>query len=342
MLNYLFAFAILINFSGLYANNSLNLSTDTDITTDLEVMAQDFVLEVKQLQIPDHPYAFNPSLIRWHDKLLLSFDAYTEGTNEPDRIGLAFLDDDFNVIGAPQTLDLPRIRFQDARLTLVKDRLYLVFNGAISGGIRRTFVAEVAHDSGRFTLDTPEVLLHFPGVKADQWERNWIPFEYCNTLLLTTDLVPHRILQPLLGTHQCEEVSSTVFSSEWNWGTPKPGTAALLDGDRYLALFHSVKVIATTHSEGKPLQHYFMGAYTFENHPPFAITAISRNPIVGKNFYHGPEYTLIKPCRVVFPCGIVMDDRFVWVVFGRQDHELWMAKLDKKGLYESMVPVTSR
>lgn len=26
-----------------------------------------------------------------------------------------------------------------------------------------------------------------------------------------------------------------------------------------------------------------------------------------------------------------MDEHFIWVVFGRQDHEIWMAKLDKKG-----------
>ncbi len=82
-----------------------------------------------------------------------------------------------------------------------------------------------------------------------------------------------------------------------------------------------------------------MGAYTFAKEPPFAITAMSQSPIIGKNFYHGPEYTMIKPCRVVFPCGIVIDDQCVWVVFGRQDHEVWMAKLDKRGLYANLIPV---
>ena len=327
--NYVVALALLIRLSGLCA----------DAAVDLEVMAQDFVLEVKQLQIPGHPTACNPSLIRWNNQLLLSFDAYTEGNNEPDRIGLVYLDDDFNVIGEPQILDLPGNLWQDSRLITTEESLYLVFNGAINGGLRRTFVAQVGSDSGRFAVDTPEALLHFPGEKADQWERNWIPFVSSNTLFLTTNLVPHRILQPFLGTQRCEETSSTTFSSAWNWGTPKPGTAALLDGDHYLALFHSVKVMPTVHSEGKPIQHYFMGAYTFENRPPFAITAISQNPIVGEHFYHGPEYKMVKPCRVVFPCGIVVDDRFVWVVFGRQDHEVWMAKLEKTGLYESLVPV---
>jgi hypothetical protein len=85
-----------------------------------------------------------------------------------------------------------------------------------------------------------------------------------------------------------------------------------------------------------------MGAYSFEKHPPFAITAIRQTPIIGNNFYHGPEYKMTKPCCVVFPCGLVLDDHYVWVVFGRQDHEIWMAKLDKKGLYDSMIPATSK
>ncbi|HEY4831050.1 MAG TPA: hypothetical protein VIH61_00600, partial [Waddliaceae bacterium] len=171
---------------------------------------------------------------------------------------------------------------------------------------------------------------------------NWIPFVNNNTLFFAYSLVPHRILQPFLGTQRCEEVSSSTISNAWNWGNPKPGTSAFLDGDHYLAVFHSVKVMATTHSEGKSIQHYFMGAYTFENHPPFAITAISQNPIIGKNFYHGQEYNMIKPCRVVFPCGIVIDDQFVWVAFGRQDHEVCIVKLEKRGLYESLVPILSK
>lgn len=339
MLSYIPALAIFINVSFLCAgNNYSNLSTDT--TVDLEAMAQDYVLEVKQLKIPGHPTACNPSLIRWHNMLLLSFDAYTEGNDEPDLIGLVYLDGDFNVISEPQILNLPRNLWQDSRLMAIDECLYLVFNGAINnGGLRRMFVARLDWDNGKFKIDAPEALLHFPGEKVAQWERNWIPFVNCNTLFLTYSLDPHRILQPILGTQRCEEVSSTKFSSAWNWGTPKPGTAAHPDGNHYLALFHSTKVMPTLHSEGKAIQHYFMGAYTFENHPPFAITAISQNPIIGKNFYHGPEYKMIKPCRVVFPCGIVLDDHFVWVVFGRQDHEIWMAKLEKKGLYESLIPV---
>lgn len=49
---------------------------------DLEKMAQDYVLEVKQLYIPDYPTACNASIVRWQDKLILSFNAYSIGKED--------------------------------------------------------------------------------------------------------------------------------------------------------------------------------------------------------------------------------------------------------------------
>lgn len=304
---------------------------------DLEEMAQDYVLEVKQLNIPGYPTACNPSVVRWHDKLILSFNAYSIGKeDQPDLMGLAILDENFNITGNPQILEVSKNLWQDARLVVLDEALFLVFNGAINGGLRRTFIAQAHFNGIEFSIGLPEVFLNFPGENPNQWERNWIPFVYNNSLLLATHLSPHRILRPILGSQKCEEIASSNFSSSWTLGTPKTGTTAHLDGKHYLGLFHSVKVMPSIHSEKKPIQHYFMGAYTFENAPPFRITAISKEPIIGKHFYHGPEYTMCKPCRVVFPCGFIMDEQFIWVVFGRQDHEVWMAKLDKKGLYDNM------
>jgi len=98
--------------------------------------------------------------------------------------------------------------------------------------------------------------------------------------------------------------------------------------------------MASTHSEGKTIYHYFMGAYTFSNDPPFEITAISPKPIIGKHFYTGIAYKPYwKPIRCVFPCGYISDEEFIWIAYGREDHECWVAKLDKKRLLDSLVPV---
>src|SRR5687767_2469960 len=121
---------------------------------DLEKMAQDYVLEVKQLHIPNYPTACNTSIVRWQDKLILSFNAYSiEKEDQPDLMGLAILDEDFNIISNPQILDVPKNLWQDARLIVLNEALYLVFNGAIEGEVRRTFIAQAHFNGIEFFID---------------------------------------------------------------------------------------------------------------------------------------------------------------------------------------------
>jgi predicted GH43/DUF377 family glycosyl hydrolase len=85
--------------------------------------------------------------------------------------------------------------------------------------------------------------------------------------------------------------------------------------------------------------HYFMGAYTFSSTPPFEITSISPDPIIGKTFYTGPAYKTWKPLRVVFPGGFVCYKDSIWVVYGKQDFEVWVVQIDKEKLFKSLKPI---
>jgi predicted GH43/DUF377 family glycosyl hydrolase len=90
--------------------------------------------------------------------------------------------------------------------------------------------------------------------------------------------------------------------------------------------------------------HYVMGAYTFSPQYPFSIKQMSPEPIIGKDFYQGPHHPTYKnwsSMRGVFPGGFVMDEQAIWVVYGKQDHELWVTKLDRARLLESLIPVSS-
>ena len=74
---------------------------------DLEKGVQDFVLETKQITIPGYPHAFNPSIVRWHGSLLLSFRVIPDPNSSfVCYIGFVWLDEKFNVISKPQLLDL--------------------------------------------------------------------------------------------------------------------------------------------------------------------------------------------------------------------------------------------
>ncbi len=314
---------------------------------DLEQQAQDFVLETKQLHIPGYAGAFNPAMVKWKNRTLLSFRVRNEHLISTFEIGLVWLDRDFNIASKPYLLKIiqdkpsPFSQTQDPRLITIHDKLYVIFNNFIKIGdmsTRRMFVGEVKYENDTFYVKNPISLHPFAGWSS-RWEKNWVPFIYHDIMLLAYGLVPHRILQPLI-TGECVTVASSHSPLDWDWGELRGGTPGVLDGDEYVAFFHSSKKMATTHSNGKAMPHYFMGAYTYSAKPPFRITRYSKTPIVGKNFYNGPAHNTWKPLRVVFPVGCIVDDKYIWVSYGRQDFEVWIVKFDKKGLYQSLVPCT--
>lgn len=352
--------------------NSLDLEED---------FPQDFVLESKKIQIPNFPYAFNPSLIRWNGYYLMSFRAGKEYSYDfgeklnppiyphddiyeshylmskesvahpysPNRIGLVLLDDNFNLMTKPQILDIPNYnniyRQQDPRLVTVGNQIFLIYSDIVPAQLiaqtRRMVVTELEFERGRFVAKSTEYLSEYDGEIESRWEKNWAPFEYENKLFLSYSINPHKVFYPLLEqSGVCSNIATTEKKIAWTWGDLRGGTQAVLENeDRYLAFFHSRVVIDSVQSNGKKMQHYFMGAYTFSSHPPFELLSISPVPIVGENFYNGLKYQTWKPLIVVFPGGMVIKGDYVYVAFGRQDHEIWITKLDKKKLLASMVAV---
>lgn len=314
---------------------------------DLDQLSQDFVLERKKINIPGFPAAYNPSIISWKGCYLLSFRVLTDPTNLwHSKIGLIWLDPNFSPISPPQLLNTrvhnPHVpsRSEDARLFSIGERLYLIYNDneEISDGqVRRMHIAEVNLEGPQYSVYKPKRIEDFPGENPKKWEKNWIPFENRGKLLLAYSVVPHHIFLPNRNEKSCTFFCSTQANFPWPWGEKRlyGGTPALKVDNEYLAFFHSSIEMPTVQSGPGISWHYFMGAYTFQPHPPFAITKVSPLPILGKGMYHNP--TLWK--RVIFPGGFVFDDKHIWVVYGREDSEVWVMKLDKRGLLDSLVAV---
>lgn len=313
---------------------------------DLDALRTDFVLEAKKIEIEGYPDAFNPSIIRWDGSILMCFrirDPITAATNQ---IGYLWLDDEFNPTSPPKILDLKindsflHTNTQDPRLIFAGGNLYIVFNDMVkmlSGQIRRMFISKLYVEGDRISILDTECILHFQKENIKRDEKNWAPFEYNGKLLLTYSINPLIILKPLPGTEKCETVSSNEKQIQWDWGELRGGTPALLHEGEYLGFFHSSKEMKTLQSKEKKISHYFIGAYTFTPKPPFSISKITPLPIVGENFYNGPEYKTWKPLRVVFPGGYIFDESSIWIAYGKQDHEVWVVKLCKKALLENLV-----
>jgi predicted GH43/DUF377 family glycosyl hydrolase len=316
---------------------------------DLEEKTQDFILDVKQIHVSRYPHIFNASIVQLPEGLLMSFRHIPNPLLcNNSEIGLVWLDQDFNAISKPQLLDIRNgptaLRAEDARLISIGNTLYMIYTDYLDRKEtrfkRKVFIAEVDYKGPVFALKNQECLEVFEKCPKNKLEKNWVPFDYNGSLTLAYSLLPHRILTPLPGTSICQTIASSEGSINWPWGELRGGTPALKVGDQYLSFFHTVKTTATLQSNGKNIRHYFMGAYTFSLDPPFHITQISPEPIIGKGFYTGRSYIPYwGPLQVIFPCGFIYNDSYIWVTYGRQDHENWVVKLDRKKLFESLVPV---
>ena len=176
---------------------------------DLEKLAQDFILETKRIEFPDFPDAFNPSLIRWHGHLLMSFRCYNHANGSTNPFALVWLDDDFNPVSDPQVFELPfhnpvlPSKQQDPRLISIGGRLFAVYNNILESvthrEIRRMFVVELFYDGVKFSAGEPECLEDYEDKTDMRYEKNWVPFDYQGELLLSYSLAPHRVLRPILG-----------------------------------------------------------------------------------------------------------------------------------------------
>jgi predicted GH43/DUF377 family glycosyl hydrolase len=317
---------------------------------DLGAVKNDFILETKRIQIPGYPHVFNPSIVKWKDSFLMTFRVHSGKVNSVKPIGLIWLDKNFNVKSKPCILEIRNqkkysllmhknfnVTEQDPRLIAVNDHLYMVYNNYQIG---RMFIAEIHYDEKHVFLDNPRCLLNFENADPKRTEKNWVPFQYDNKLLLAYSIDPHKIFLYEEGTESCTTYAHSQNNISWNWGELRGGTPALLVDGKYLSFFHSSKYIQSNYSMGKKMQHYFMGAYMFERNPPFNITHISPNPLVCDDFYSGEYYKAEthRPLRVVFPMGFVFDDNYIWISYGRQDHECWIVTIDKKKLLKSLIP----
>ena len=169
---------------------------------DLEERRQDFVLETKKIDIPGHPYAFNPGILRWRGRLLMSFRVIPDQKCPfNSEIGLVWLNEEFEPTSKPQLLSLrdensvSACRAEDARLLSIGEKLYIIYDDneekRISKGGFRVYVAELNYDGEHFIAKNVECLSQFEGESRERREKSWVPFNYQENLLLAYSLLPH-------------------------------------------------------------------------------------------------------------------------------------------------------
>lgn len=306
----------------------------------------DMVIATTQIKIKDFPNIWNPSIVKTKKGFLLTF-RYTPERHAISYIGIVELNDSLKAISKPQVLNIRKpddnieSHCEDARIFSCNGDPYVIYNDVIdtndliSRHRRDIFVAKIHLDKHKIRVDPPIRLYHPEKYKKSETEKNWVPFIWDGALLLGYSLNPHEVLYPNLKTGECPTACKSTFYSPWKWGHWRGGTPALLVDGEYLAFFHSSMMTRSEASNGVMMYHYYMGAYTFSAEPPFNILSASIAPIVGKDFYTLSAHEK----RVVFPGGFVVAGPSIYVAYGKDDCEVWVAILDKAKLMRSLRPV---
>jgi len=311
-------------------------------------LAQQIVKRTKRIDLVDFPESFNPSIFKVKEGYLFSFRYCPNRYQESwlSFIGVVLLNENFEPISSPQLLNtryknskVPS-QSEDARLFSYRGRVFLIYNDnteTISTVTERRhlFMAELHYKDGQFSLSTPLKLIYEDKYNVSFWQKNWVPFEWNQKLFLTYTINPHEVIYPNLKNGACYPCYETFAPLEWDLGPLRGSTPPQLVDGEYLAFFHSGAFIASDASYGQEMWHYFMGAYTFSKDPPFALTKFTPLPIVGEGFYT-PSWH-IK--RVIFPGGFVVDGSSIYVAYGKDDYEMWIAELDKEALTRALVPI---
>lgn len=298
------------------------------------------IVSTQQILIPGYPNAYNPSLIPYKGKYLLSF-RYTarfpdtlEGYRaDASFIGLAKLNKNFKV--SEKSVQLLNIqsyssRFsltaEDGRLILLGDRIFLFFNDLnpyCPEGFSMYF-AELIEEKGEFRLKEPAKLLNY--LFSIPVEKNWSPFVHQGKLYLIYADDPRTILELDSETGNCREMSRMNIDWNWPFGQIRGGTPAYPIDDFYLTFFHSS--FPTNIKKGRA---FVMGAYLFDKHPPFTPRWVTPHPLG-----QGSDYTQDNPAKIVFPSGLVIEGNSLFVVWGKADKQIRLTEFDKQKLLDSM------
>lgn len=324
----------------------------SNICDVFENLDQQIVIETKRIEFEDFPGAFNPSILKIDQGFLLTFRYCPDLANQSwlSYIGIVELDTALNPRAPPELLTtrLKRSKTpsqtEDARLFLFGDTIFLIYNDNVDEmsfdhcNRRDMFLAELRLINGKYQLFSPLKLTHEEKYFSVLQQKNWIPFEYQNSLFFSYSIHPHEVLKPNLESGLCSRRYQTEPKLNWNYGSLRGSSAAQLVDGSYLAFFHSSVYIRSSISPHFRAWHYFMGAYTFSATPPFELTQISEKPIFCNNFYSSTS----SDKKVVFPGGFAVEGSHIYVAYGKDDREIWIATLDKEALQQSLIKIRER
>jgi predicted GH43/DUF377 family glycosyl hydrolase len=302
------------------------------------------VVGTKQLLIRGDICPYNASIVKreaggYH--IVFRYDEIEESAPVDfySNLGYAQLDDQFNQTGKEFVLlDTQTSSPEDPRILQTKDKDYLFFNDYGKGrgqGNRYMCMGEIDLENA----EVQNIVSFNPNLQLI--EKNWVPFEYTDAnnhseIYFEYSISPLKLLKlehPSMPSLVHPFASRELKKICWPeiWGIVRGGTSAQRLEGQYLAFFHS------SFYDQHDVLWYCMGAYTFEEAPPFRITGISHYPILFEGIYTTPHMNTADPLkRVLFPCSFVVENELIHISCGENDSGIRIVTLNKKALLSGL------
>ena len=284
-----------------------------------------FVNYGRALDIGINPRFFNASIIENAGKVWLvsrraeEKDGSTHGMNS---IWTFQLNDQLQpVFGQQIPLAGPykHQHFEDPRITRWQGRMWLSFCTFV---VNPDHTWHGAHQGAAMLMDDWQVSSMHDPLYGDNGgsvlqntgnEKNWLWFEHESDLMCVYMTHPHKVLKWTFGPTVSDSFNTEAnHFDRWEYGHARGGTPPVRVGDEYWSFFHSSIDGAATNGR----RRYYMGAYAFEAKPPFAVTRVSKLPILIAS-EEDPFYKSLP--AVVFPSGALLRDGEWTVSLGVND-----------------------
>ena len=239
---------------------------------------------------------FNGSIVRFKGKLLLGYRYYNPKDEGKTQIGIAELDEDYNVVQNTHVNLTPhgstRI-FEDCRLFEHNGKLYMSFAELDIIGYPSFRVIQRLVQLGTLLQQARDFRLHVGG-NYKKVEKNWSYYSDNGVLRCIYDI-------PTQHTFDVDEVNGVAVNEQkgkpiiWSMGHLRGGTPLLPFEDGFIGFHHT----GTDHEW--LMRRYGMGVFTFKNK---RLTGLSYGFLYGTQ---REEWCGKGNPRCVFPSGIVDD-----------------------------------
>jgi hypothetical protein len=245
------------------------------------------------------------------------------------QLSMAELDDDFKVL-ADYPVDFPADiayhSLEDCKLFLHLGRLFMSYTVSKYPRSLNCVVgySELEFRDGRWRIKAHQQIKY----GQNDWsglEKNFVFFSHDSKLYCIYQVSPEHIVLEINGENVVEEYRTPCAG--WNYGKMKGDSGVLPFNGEWIRFFHSR---IHYHDDHKNFR-YYVGALTMQSTPPFAVTKISRSPVMAGHEWRNAACFHHKQ-NVCFCGGAIADGDGFILSLGINDSCACVSKISKSHL----------